>query len=105
MSINFGHELVEILGETSIECPLGHVDKHAWGSTGDVDLAIWLSIAIALPLGGAFFLFHRKGKLTCCGKYDPIGVEERIKWLATLGTASYFLYDMLFGNEYVPLLL
>jgi hypothetical protein len=54
-----------------------------------------------VPLGAVFFIVFKKGKLTCLGKYDPVGVLERIKWVSTLAAASYFLIDMLFLNGYV----
>jgi hypothetical protein len=38
------------------------------------------------------------------GKYDPVGVLERIKWASTLAAATYFLIDMVFLKGYVGIL-
>jgi len=72
---------------------------NCWISTANVDTGLWVCIALAIPVVIALGLLHRKEKFTCFGPYNPIGLEDRLKSLSTLGLAIFFLIKMCIGGD------
>jgi len=69
-----------------------------WKSTADVPWWHWVIIAVGAPIGGIIFYLHRNQKFCC--KYNPEGLEDRLKFLSTIGLAFFFLAKMFFGPAY-----
>lgn len=74
---------------------------NCWISTADVSPALWVCIALAIPVVIILFIMHRKEKFTCCGKYNPVGLENRLAWLSTFALAIFFYIKMFVGPAYL----
>ena len=112
MSINFGREninhLIAILGDDPVDPVDPVVDPcegeegthgvHCWKSTADISPGLWVAIALAIPIVVVLFILHRKQKFTCCGQYNPLGLENRIAWFGEMGLAIFFLIEMFIGE-------
>lgn len=81
-------------------CPPGTYGMNCWISTGDVSPGLWIGIALGIPVAVLLFILHRKEKFSCWCKYNPIGLEDRLKWLITFALAIFFYIKMFLGPAY-----